>query len=107
MIVVDLMTPYIRPVVTAHRLKRLPRPKYSASDKRRSVSGWPRYCLLKPTRSLDDVAYWQILLQKLAATAWAGGPLVCESAWGSDADRQVKSLTSLIWVGSFRRADSH
>jgi hypothetical protein len=31
----------------------------------------------------------------------------CASAWGSDADRQAKSLTSLIRVGSLRRADSH
>jgi len=33
--------------------------------------------------------------------------LGCASAWGSDADRQAKSLTSLIRVGSLRRADSH
>jgi hypothetical protein len=31
----------------------------------------------------------------------------CESAWGPDADRQAKSLASLIWAGSFHRADSH
>ena len=33
--------------------------------------------------------------------------LGCASAWGSDADRQAKSLTSLIRAGSLRRADSH
>jgi hypothetical protein len=50
----------------------------------------------------DDTA---LLHQNLAC----GGPAlpVCASAWGSDADREAKSLKSLIRVGSLRRADSH
>jgi hypothetical protein len=33
--------------------------------------------------------------------------LDCASAWGADADRQAKSLKSLIRVGALRGADSH